>query len=340
MMNMRIAAPFLICVLFLAGCSPKVTTTLIKAKAPLESEEQVTILQPEAQEPENAIPVQLIKAIGPDYYPLVAKIRSEAANAGANVVKIKDCFSPDIASSRHRIAALTYWADSSVKPDSVRVDPARLKEELNIKKETGSMRASISGGAAYLTAKIPDNLGNVEKTHQQNMKLGATVDAEVSYFFGESAGIGVRYHNFFSGDQMPMSVQLSDGSIQQGYMRDNVSIWFVGPAIRGRFVTPSRNQALLLSYAFGIAGESDRGELMSVPYKITGFTLGHLVELGYDIRISRYFTVGASLYYMLGTIRDCTVYDGQGNKKSLALTEDNFEHLGHVGLSIGLRYNL
>lgn len=123
-------------------------------------------------------------------------------------------------------------------------------------------------------------------------------------------------------------------------MRDNVSIWFVGPAIRGRFVTPSRNQALLLSYAFGIAGESDRGELMSVPYKITGFTLGHLVELGYDIRISRYFTVGASLYYMLGTIRDCTVYDGQGNKKSLALTEDNFEHLGHVGLSIGLRYNL
>ena len=339
-MNTRIITPLLFGVFCLAGCSPRVTTTLIKAKAPLESEEQVTILDQEAPKPEKAVPVQVIKAIGPDYYPLVAKIRSDAAEAGANVVKIEDYFQPDIASSRHRIAALTYWADDSVNPDSVRVDKARLKDELNINKGTGSLRASISGGVAYVTAKIPDNLSNVEKTHQQNMKLGATVDAEVSYFFGESAGLGVRYHNFFSGDQMPMSVKMSDGSIQEGYLKNNVSIWFVGPAIRGRFLTPSRNQALLLSYAFGAAGEVDRGDIMSVPYKIKGWTLGHLFELGYDLRIARNFTLGASLYYMLGTIRDCTVYDGTGKSQSMALTEDNFEHLGHVGLSIGLRYNL
>ena len=339
-MNMRITAPFLICVLFLAGCSPRVTTTLIKAKAPLESEEQVTILQPEARDPENAVPVQVIKAIGPDYYPLVAKIRSEAVNGGANVVKIKDCFSPDIASSRYRIAALTYWSDNSVNPDSVRVDPARLKEELNVKKVTGSLRASLSGGGAYVTAKIPDNLSNVAKTHQQKMSFGATVDADVSYFIGEAAGFGVRYHNFFSGDQMPITAVMSDGSVQEGYMRDNVSIWFVGPSIKGRLLTPSRNQAFLFSYAFGIAGELDRGDLMYVPYKITGFSLGHLFELGYDLRITRNLALGASLYYMLGTIRDCTVYDGAGNKQTVALTEDKFEHLGHVGLNIGLRYNL
>ena len=329
---------FLGAAVLLAGCSPKLTSTVIKAKTPLESEEQVTMLEPEAREPEHAVPVQVIRAIGPDYYPLVARIRSEAATAGANVVKIEDYFQPDIASSRHRIAALTYWADDSVNPDSVRVDLARLKDELNIAKETGSLRASISGGVAYITAKIPNNLSNVEKTHQKNMKLGATVDAEVSYFFGESAGIGIRYHNFFSGDQMPMSAVMSDGSIQEGYLKDHVSIWFVGPSIRGRFLTPSRNQALLLSYAFGIAGESDRGELMSVPYKIKGVSLGHLFELGYDILVARNFALGASLYYMLGTIRDCTVYDGAGKSQHVTLTEDQYEHLGHAGLNIGLRY--
>ena len=63
-MNMRIAAPFLICVLFLAGCSPKVTTTLIKAKAPLEEGEELTVLQPEDPELANAVPVKVIRSPG------------------------------------------------------------------------------------------------------------------------------------------------------------------------------------------------------------------------------------------------------------------------------------
>ena len=65
-----------------------------------------------------------------------------------------------------------------------------------------------------------------------------------------------------------------------------------------------------------------------------------MFELGYDFRVSRNFSVGAGLYYLLGTIRDVDIYDGAGNSQHIALSQDNFENVGHVGLSIGLRYNL
>jgi hypothetical protein len=322
--------------LVLVGCSPKVTTTLIKAKAPLGPGEEIAVLQPEDAQPEDAVPLKAIRAIGPEYLPLMEEVKKEAMDAGANVVKITDYFSPDIASSRHRIAALAYCPGDA---DSLRIPQIQLAEVLNVKKETGALYAAINGGAAYLTAKIPDNLGNVEKTHVKNMKFSFTYGAEVSYFFGESAGIGVRFHNFHTSDEMPMSAVIN-GSIREGYLKDQIDIWFVGPILKGRLLTPSRKQAFLFNYSFGIAGETDRAEVLSVPAIAKGFTLGHMFELGYDFRVSRNFSVGAGLYYLLGIIRDVDIYDGAGNSQHIALPQDSFENVGHVGISIGLRYNL
>lgn len=162
--------------LALVGCSPKVTTTLIKAKAPLGPGEEIAVLQPEDAQPEDAVPLKAIRAIGPEYLPLLEEVKKEAMDAGANMVKITDYFSPDIASSRHRIAALAYCPGDV---DSLRIPQIQLAEVLNVKKETGALYAAINGGAAYLTAKIPDNLGNVEKTHVKNMKFSFTYGAEV-----------------------------------------------------------------------------------------------------------------------------------------------------------------
>lgn len=131
-----------------------------------------------------------------------------------------------------------------------------------------------------------------------------------------------------------------NGSIREGYMKDQIDIWFVGPILKARMLTPSRKQAFLFNYSFGFVGETDRAEVLSVPAIAKGFTLGHMFELGYDFRVSRNFSVGAGLYYLLGIIRDVDIYDGAGNSQHIALSQDNFENVGHVGLSIGLRYNL
>ena len=52
--------------LALAGCSPKVTTTLIKAKAPLEPEEELAIVQPDQEVPEGSVILETMKLTGKD----------------------------------------------------------------------------------------------------------------------------------------------------------------------------------------------------------------------------------------------------------------------------------
>lgn len=57
--------------LALAGCSPKVTTTLIKAKAPLEPEEEVALLKPGEGMQEEAVILETVRLKGKDYDELI-----------------------------------------------------------------------------------------------------------------------------------------------------------------------------------------------------------------------------------------------------------------------------
>ena len=58
-------------IVLLAGCSPKVTVNLIKAKAPLEPEEEVAIRETSESVPEGAVVLEAIKLTGKDYQELV-----------------------------------------------------------------------------------------------------------------------------------------------------------------------------------------------------------------------------------------------------------------------------
>ena len=99
--------------LALAGCSPKVTVNLIKAKAPLEPEEEVAIRETSESVPEGAVVLEAIKLTGKDYQELVGMATEKARDAGGDILKITGHLEPDIASPRHRVSALVFAADSS-----------------------------------------------------------------------------------------------------------------------------------------------------------------------------------------------------------------------------------
>ena len=80
----------------LAGCSPKVTTTLIKAKEPLAPDEEVTVLQPEQSQPEDAVVLETIRMQGNDYDELIGMATDEARTTGGEVLKIVEHLNPDI----------------------------------------------------------------------------------------------------------------------------------------------------------------------------------------------------------------------------------------------------
>ena len=72
--------------------------------------------------------------------------------------------------------------------------------------------------------------------------------------------------------------------------------------------------------------------------KITAGTLGTNMAVGYDIGISQNFGIGFKLSLMGGTFRDYK-QTKDGITTNETMPEKQFEGLGTIKLSIGLRFN-
>ena len=327
--------------LALAGCSPKVTTTLIKAKAPLESEEELAIVQPEQEVPEGSVILETLKLSGRDYEELIGIAEEKARAAGGDILKIANHLEPDITSPKHRVSAAVFSADDSflegAKHPSISDDD--LESQLDLRPLSGGWRFAVQGGGVYRLGKIKENLGKVEEQHLKNMRWGYSYGADVSYFILENLGLGVKFHNFHSGDSMPVSA-IVNGNIVEGVNEDNIDIYFIGPIATYRLPSRNRNNAFLARVGLGYEGYYDKGTSLNVEGTIKGKTIGVLYEVGYDFGISKHLSVGAALTFVMGFINaiDLTI-KGQGSTH-IDLGKNDIENISHLGLNIGLRYNL
>ena len=286
----------------LAGCSPKVTTTLIKAKEPLEPEEELAIVQPDQEVPEGSVILETMKLTGKDYDELVGMAQDKARTAGGDVLKIAAHLEPDITSPRHRVSAAVFASDDSFLEgaDHPSVSKDDLESQLDLRPLSGGWRFAVQGGGVYRLGKIKENMGAVEEQHVKNMRWGYSYEADASYFI----------------------------------------ISFIGPIATYRLPSRNRNNAFLARVGLGYEGYYDKGTSLNVEGTIKGETFGLLYEVGYDFGISKHLSVGAALTFVMGFINaiDLTI-KGQGSTH-IDLGKDDMENISHLGLSIGLRYNL
>lgn len=105
-------------VTFLAACSPKVTSSLVKSHQALPSDAEVVVLEENQAAPADAESLGRIK-IGDTgftsksgtYEAVLNLAKEQARQAGGNVVKITEHKSPDFYSSIHRVKAEVFRVD-------------------------------------------------------------------------------------------------------------------------------------------------------------------------------------------------------------------------------------
>ena len=324
--------------LALAGCSPKVTSTLIKAKEPLEPEEELAIVQPDQEVPEGSVILETMKLTGKDYDELVGMAAEKARAAGGEVLKIVEHLNPDITSPRHRVSALALSADDSDSTitSSSRVAADVIESNLDLRKESWSIRIAVQGGASYRIGKEPQGVDALMSSHIKNRRWGVNYAADVTVFISENIGVGIKAQNVYYGDKMPAS---ANG--KNGFLEDYENIWFAGPVFTFRLPSNNRNNAFLARAGYGFAGYSDWGKAVVEPsYTITGIAPGLLLEAGYDFGITKNLSVGAAFTFVTGALRNATTKYSNGKKVYMTLDKEKAESLRSIGLSIGLRYNL
>jgi hypothetical protein len=196
-------------------------------------------------------------------------------------------------------------------------------------------RVAVDGGWGYRTGRLSNNIPADFRAYANKLKSGFHYALDVSYFFTEHMGVGLKYDALLSRNKMN-GVFYVDNPSRHGVMSDNIAIRFIGPIFYTRLLNRSKKNCLLAHCGIGYLAYRDNVVLLSDDYILKGNTVGVSVGVGYDIGITKNFALGFQLSLLTGTV---TKYTISGKTSGRTTQPEEGENLSHINLSIGLRFN-
>lgn len=344
----------------IVGCSPRVTSHLNATYGPLPEDEAVVVLPLGSTVPASAEALGdvAIKDSGfttrknGTYAAVIELAKQEARQAGGNVLVLTDHRLPDYVSTIHRIQADVYRVDSaddvqmamtspvesSAPADSVATEES-VPEEIVAVKPPKTFMIGIWGGGGYRTSRLDPQLTGAEREYMSAMRWGLDYGADAIYYMG-GWGLGLRYSSFRAHHCDNASFTTSDGVQRSGMVDSTNNIWFLGPVMALRDTYNEKGNSVSALYGIGYLGDKMIEEVPSYyPVTARGGTVGFLVELGADFRITEHAFFSVALSYYRGTLYRYRVRSNSV-ERTVDLGVDNGEGLNYLALNFGLHWYL
>ncbi|WP_187696162.1 hypothetical protein, partial [Xanthovirga aplysinae] len=214
-----------------------------------------------------------------------------------------------------------------------------LNRKVNRHKNFKPWRIALNGGYSYLTAPLSENIPSDFESYSKGLKSGHHLGADISYYFMEYLGLGVKYLHFNSSATFDGEIFLEDmqGNRITGKMSDDINISFFGPTLSTRFFNTNKKNAFVLNFALGYM-EYNNNSVLVDNFTMEGGTVGLVYDVGYDMSISKNLLLGFQLSLISGVLKEYQVKDGI-NTTNVALSKKEAEGLGRIDLSVGLRFS-
>lgn len=198
-------------------------------------------------------------------------------------------------------------------------------------------RVALNAGYSYQIGKIADGVPADFKDYIKHLKSGYHFGGDLSYYFNESLGFGLKYYLFKASNSMN-NIYLEDieGNRTYGKMSDDLTITFFGPTFSTRLLNNDKSNALFTNLSFGYLGYSNNKVVID-HYKMTGNTLGLAIDIGYDIGLSENISIGFQASYIMGVLSKYDWHDGTSTQ-TIELDKGSYESLNRFDLSVGIRF--
>ena len=198
-------------------------------------------------------------------------------------------------------------------------------------------RIAINGGYSYQTAKVAESVPSDFKDYIRELKSGYHFGGDLTYYFTEPLGFGVKYYLFKSSNSIDnIYLEDTDGNRTYGKMSDDLTISFIGPTFSTRLLSHDKKNAFLMNLSLGYMGYSNDKVIID-KYKMTGSTMGLSFDIGYDIGLSEKLSLGFQLSFLSGTLFEYDWNDGS-TTETIDLEEGEYESLNRIDCSVGLRF--
>ena len=349
-MKNNITNLLLICLVFLASCNPKITTSILQQQPALDPKTEVAIFDQKEEVP------SVHKLLGSVYigdtgfstncsYPVVIDAaKTEARKIGGNSLLITRHDKPNLLSSCHRINANIL----SIQPNHLSqnqtsvfteqtLKQSNTKDELGLQQFNSKWRFAIQGGYSIRIAKIVDGVSADYKSYLKELNKGFHLGGDISYFpNGNDIGFGVKYNYYSANNSGDFFLENDAGDIQNIRIKDDIKINFIGPSFLMRYPSRKNLNAFYMGMALGYMSYADDASYFE-DFTITGKTLGVSFDFGYDFATSDNMAIGIQLSLVGGTLSKIT-YDNGIQSEVIELDDDSKESLTRIDLSIGLRF--
>ena len=200
------------------------------------------------------------------------------------------------------------------------------------------LKFAINGGYSYRIGRLHEDIPSDLKNYFKELKSGYHFGGDITYYFTEFIGVGGKCSIFKSSNSIDGEIVMTVAGItRNGKMSDNETITFIGPLFSNRFLNRNKSNALFTNVSLGYLGYLDNMVLID-KYQIKGNTVGFAFDIGYDIGLSKNFSVGFQFSLLLGSLSKYSLNDGM-RIETVELEKDNYENLSRIDFSIGLRFH-
>ncbi len=211
--------------------------------------------------------------------------------------------------------------------------------------DRSGLRVGVQGGYSRRMASSPDGLNDEGRAYYNELKNGYTYSGDFTYYFNERSGIGVSANMYRSKAGATVMIEEENSSGQPSYhsaqINDDVSILYIGPFYSMRFYNWNYENFGWMRFGVGYNRYKNNFQLFDeliFPFTMTSETFGISIEFGYDLRVSENIALGFGIGINSGVLTE-VVYDyPDGSSETIKLESDEYEGLGRIDFTIGLRF--
>ena len=204
-----------------------------------------------------------------------------------------------------------------------------------------SVRINFDGGFSYSIVKLSKDLDPFFDDYFKKLKSGRHLGGDFGYFISESFGLGLRYSNFNTKNELKnvIATNSTTGQVKSGNISDNITINYFGPNMFLRYTSKDKMRSIIGSLSLGYMGYKDKVVFLGEKYSYTGGALGSVLKLEADFMIDRNIALGIGFGYIGGSLGQVEeTYKSKTTTIKFKVGE--FESLARIDLSVGLKIYL
>lgn len=199
-------------------------------------------------------------------------------------------------------------------------------------------RFRIAADAGYGRFTAPTNPNNPDflKDYYNDLKSGTHFALGVNYFTRKKWGFGLKYSLFKTANEFENIVLFyPDGTYDQGLLRDDITVNYIGASILYRFLGKNKVSGLYIEVSVGKTFYQNNSVLV-YNYNMKGNRMSFGYGIGYDFKVTSYLAIGVGYDMYVASLDRLVV----NNKTYFLSKPEDKENISRINLTCGLRFLL